>query len=59
MAEPAQPALSEQRVHGGEACASEDPFVWHFVAPLYVEDAAKAAHVETVQIHNKKIHNTN
>ena len=42
VSEPAQPALSEQHVHGGEASASEDPFVWYFVAPLHVEAAAEA-----------------
>ena len=49
MAEPGQPALSQQREHRGEASACEDLNVWHFVAPLDVGDAVEAARVETVQ----------
>ena len=49
MTKPAQPSLSEQRVHRGEASTCEDLCVWYFVAPFDVEDVAEAAHVETVQ----------
>ena len=44
MAEPAQPSLSEQCIHRGEASTCEDLCVWHFVTPFDVEDGAKAAH---------------
>ena len=40
MAEPAQPSLSEQRVHGGEASAFKDLGIGHSVAPYNTEDAA-------------------
>ena len=50
VAEPAQPALSEERVHGRKASACEYLGIWHFVTPFDAKDAAKTAQVEAVQL---------
>ena len=49
-AEPAQSAVSKKRVHGGQASSCKNLDVGHFVAPLNVEDAPKAVHMEVVQL---------
>ena len=49
MADPLQPALSEQREHGGKTSALEDLGIRHLVTPMDADDAAQEAHVEAVQ----------
>ena len=49
VAEPSQPALSEQREHGGKTSTLEDLGIGHLVTPMDAEDAAQAAHVEAFQ----------
>ena len=46
MAKPAQSALSEQHIRGGEAGMG----IRHFVAPADAKDAAKTSHVENAQL---------
>ena len=50
MAKPAQSALSEQRVHGGEADTGKNLGVGHFVVPADAKDATETLHVVTVQL---------
>ena len=49
VTEPSQPALSEQREHGGKTSALEDLGIGHLVTSMNAGDAAQAAHVEAVQ----------
>ena len=49
VAEPSQPAWSEQREHGGKTSRLEDLGTGHLVTPMDAEDAAQAVHVEAVQ----------
>lgn len=49
MAEPSQPALSEQCEHGRKSSTFKALGICHLVTSMDAEDAAKAAHVEGVQ----------
>ena len=50
VARPAQSALSEQHIRGGEAGMGKNLGVRHFVAPADAKDAAKTSHVENAQL---------
>ena len=41
MAEPVQPVLSKQHVHGWKASACKDSEIWHFVAQFDAKDTSK------------------
>ena len=47
---PEQSVLSEQRVHGGEASTGKNLGVRHILAQADAKDAAKAFHLESVQL---------